>query len=404
VDDRLEEFLQSDLIKKIHKSMKREVVQLASERKQDSPARIPTGVFNVDYALGGGWPVGRVSLVWGPKASFKTSMFLKSIANAQKMCANCWIPHNPLTGEIMCACGEYRPPIIGFMDVEGAMDFSWARALGVDTEKLLYSIPDHGEEALDVMDALVRSGEVDIFALDSLAFLIPIKEVEESNEKGMMGDQPRMIGRAIRKLIGALNSVGNDFDRRPTIFLVNQIRQKLTMFGDPTTQPGGFAPGFIASVEMRTFSGKYPDTSTGHIPNHVDLSFRIEKNKVGPTKIEGDFRLILMDSEVKRKGEVQDEPQILNLLEISGLLDRSGNKWSCFDRVFRSKSLVERAITIEPEYGQLVRTQLMERLLKSYFTGVPLNPDSEEIPSAKGSKGSKGSKGGKSKVAESEQK
>ena len=80
MDDRLEEFLQSDLIKKIHKSMKREVVQLASERKQDSPARIPTGVFNVDYALGGGWPVGRVSLVWGPKASFKTSMFLKSIA------------------------------------------------------------------------------------------------------------------------------------------------------------------------------------------------------------------------------------------------------------------------------------------------------------------------------------
>ena len=385
-NERLSEFMQSDLIKKMHKSMKREVLILASDVRQDSPPRIPTGIFGLDFALGGGFPVGRLSLVWGPKASFKTSMLLKAISSAQKMCANCWIPHNPITGEIMCACKNYRPPIIAYLDVEGAMDFSWAGVLGVDPAAILYSIPDHGEQAVDICDALLRSAECDIVCLDSLAFLLPIKEAEESAEKGLMGEQPRLIGKAIRKFIGALNTVGTSTDRRPTLLLVNQTRQKMTMFGDPTVQPGGVAPGFMASIEIRTHTGKYQDVDSGRIPGYVDLGFRIEKSKVGPSKIESQFRLLLMDNDVKKKGEVQDEIQIMEFLELAGMLERKGNKWHCFDQEFPQKSLVERKITTDPAFSYLVRSKLMERLLKSYNEGIPLGSPSEEAGTKKGAK------------------
>lgn len=188
--------------------------------------------------------------------------------------------------------------------------------------------------------------------------------VHNSVSKDLMGTQPRLVGRGIRKFVSALNSVGNETGRRPTVFLTNQIRMKLgVMFGNPETQPGGMAPGFASSIELKMWSGKYQmDESTGK-PFSADMNFRVEKNKTAPAKVEGEFRIILSDTETKKKGEVYDEDGILTMAEKIGLLVRDGVKWKILDREFSAKSLVERELLTNLDFKTAVRESLLRVLL-----------------------------------------
>jgi len=221
---RIQDILNSEIVDKIKKKHGASTFMLASELGTQQLARIPTGIFPLDVGLGGGFPVGRVSTVYGPKSSSKTTMLLKAIGNAQKMCANCW--------QFDCKCKNYRETVVAYFDVEGTFDRKWAQRHGVNTDKLFISQPDYGEQAFDIAEAVLRDGLADVIVIDSLAFLTPAKEIEEEIAKDLMGVQPRMIGKGVRKFVSAMNQMGNDTGRRPTVFFTNQIRMKLgVMFG-----------------------------------------------------------------------------------------------------------------------------------------------------------------------------
>lgn len=363
-DGRLAAVLAGELIEKLNANWKTRTPLLAraSENKYQTAPRIPTGIFNLDWALRGGLPQGRLSLVWGAKGSFKTSLYLRGIASAQKMCANCWIPWNPISGEVVCKCDDFREPVITYVNVEGAWDKQWTSLMGVDSEKVLYSEPSFGEQATDISEALLRSGEVDILVLDSLAFMVPAAEIKAKAEDNQPGLQARLIGKTIRKFNAAINDCGNMYGRRPTVWVTNQTRQKITMFGDPTTQPGGFAPGFMNSVEIKLSAQKYTMNEETGEPKWVDIAYRLEKSKIAISHSEGEFRLVLANTDAKKLGDIQDEPQIIELAERVGVVDKVKNKWVCMKEEYSAKSQIERRLMVDPEFSYIMRNYLFEKL------------------------------------------
>lgn len=356
-ESRTDALTNSEIYSKIRKKYGSSLLQKASEFGVQKVPRIPCGIFPLDYALGGGFPAGRVNMVYGPKSASKTTSLLKTIANAQKMCANCW-------QWAPCECGEYREPVCAYFDVEGTFDAEWAKCHHVDLSRLILSVPDYGEQVFDIGEGLLRSGDVDIIVIDSLAFLTPAKEIEESIEKDMMGVQPRMIGKGIRKFVSALNNVANEKGRRPTIFTTNQIRMKLgVMFGNPETTPGGNAPGFANSTETRMSPGKYLVDEESGRPLSVEMRFKIEKNKTSVAKMEGEYKIILSDTETKKKGDVYDEDYVVKQAHRLGIIEGAGSSWKCMGQPFGGKSLIEREMLINPEFDTRLRETTMKVLL-----------------------------------------
>jgi len=264
----------SDLLDKIKKKHGDQILTQASDKRVAAVQRLPSGIFPLDYALSGGFPVGRFNLLYGMQSSTKTSTLLRTIGNAQKLCGICYTDASKAP-EISCVCGANKKILTAFVDTEGAFDRNWSESLGVSLDALLLSQPDNAEQAIDIADSLLRSGKIDILAIDSLAFLIPTKEIENSAEQATMALQAQLIGKAIRKFTSALNDLGNTSGHRPTVFLTNQIRQKLTMFGDPNTVPGGMAPGFAASTIVKFKPGKIELNEETSRPLNTEISFVI---------------------------------------------------------------------------------------------------------------------------------
>lgn len=365
-ESRVDQLLASDLLKKIQKKHGKTILTKGQDFKIKRVPRIPTGIFFLDYALGGGFPAGRVNIIWGHKSTGKTAVCIRTLGNAQKLCANCCTRDymDPETGEVHeCFCGDYREPVCAYLDVEGTWDHEWAEVMGVDTSKMLLSVPEYAEQTLDIAEALLRSGEVDFLVIDSIAFLTPSKEIEESTGKALQAEQARVLGRGIRKFVSALNYMGNHYGRRPTVLFTNQIRMKIgLLFGNPETTSGGHAPGFSATTEVKTYGGKYEmDDVTGR-PLHVDLSFRVEKNKSSSARIEGEWRLMLADTDVKSKGDVYEEPGMVEQAIKIGLVEKEGNGWTCLGEKYKSKSLIAQKLMTDPEFKKLFGDALLRVL------------------------------------------
>jgi recombination protein RecA len=251
-----------------------------------------------------------------------------------------------------------------FLDVEGTFDAAWAKVQGVDLDRLLLSRPEYAEQTLDIADAVLRENEIDIIVIDSLAFLTPSKEIEESTEKDLMGVRARKLGSGIRKFVSGLNAVYNTSGRKPTVLFTNQVRMNLgVMFGNPETQTGGMAPQFAASIEVKVRAGKTTTDEELHRPLYTDIHFAIEKSKAGKVRLSsGDMRIIRSDTDTKKSGEFYDEMEIISLAEREGLLERKSG-WNLLDRNFSKKELVERELLTDPAFSQAVRTALMNLLL-----------------------------------------
>lgn len=362
-EDRFSQILMSELLAKIKKKHGASILVKASEYRVQKVPRIPTGIFLLDLALGGGFPAGRVNVVYGQKSSSKTTTLLKAVGNAQQMCGNCYAFPD---ADGNCQCQNFREIVAAYIDVEGTFDSTWAETNGVDLDRLLLSVPDYAEQSLDIGEALLRSGQCDVLVIDSIAFLVPMKEIEDSVEKDGMGVQSRMIGKAMRKFVAALNAVGNETGRRPTILLTNQIRMKLgVMFGNPETQPGGMAPGFAATTETKMWPGKYEMDDTTKRPIHVEMNFRVEKNKSSVAKMDGSFRLMLADTETKKKGEVYDENVLMAEGERCGLISKTGETktpWVCLGEQYSAKSHIERKLLLDKEFSRKFRAALLQIL------------------------------------------
>lgn len=380
---RMDKILGSEVMAKIAKAHGVSIIRRASEHHSSKSQFIPSGSFNLDWILGGGWRVGGIHTVWGPTSSGKTSTLLKTLGNAQQMCANCWefaVFADATTGEVLkhptCSCGKYRECVVAYVNTEGTWDQDWAVSLGVDVDCLLLSEPEYAEQSLDIIEALIRDGNVDILVLDSIAFMTPEKEIENSASKDMMGAQPRTMGKGIRKFVSALNHMGNTAGRKPTMFFTNQVRFKIgVMFGDPQTQPGGQAPQFAATTEVKFKTAKYeiegskedkeaPGVDLNIVkPSSVLFTFKGEKNKQGAAKMEGGYRLSLLNSATTSKGAVMDETVIMDQAERYDIIKKDKGKWACAGVPFDTKSQIQETLTKDSAFRRILSKRVMECLL-----------------------------------------
>lgn len=321
---RLEAILGGDTLKAFRKKFGDET-KVASETKFQKVHRIPTGILQLDVALGGGYTVGRISTNYGHKSSCKTTAYIKTLANAQKMCGHCW------RFDPKCSCkGGPREVTMAWLDVEGTFDHDWAKCHGLDLTRLILPEISYAEQALDQLDGMVRGGmedpekAVDIIVLDSLAFLSPSQEIENDVNKDLMALQARLIGKTIRKINAGLHAAGNKTGYRATVLFTNQIRHKVgVMYGSPDTVPGGFAPGFAATSEIKFREGKYVMQETGaiHVATAGNFHFRIDKSKTSAPRSEGEFQMLLADTATKKKGEFVDEEFIFKEAKRLGVVD-----------------------------------------------------------------------------------
>jgi recombination protein RecA len=289
---------------------------------------ISTGSLSLDLALGvGGVPKGRVVEVYGPESSGKTTMALHIIAEAQKTGGTC-----------------------AFVDAEHALDPVYAAKLGVDTDELLVSQPDTGEQALEITDMLVRSGAVDVVVVDSVAALTPKAEIEGDMGDSHVGLQARLMSQALRKLTGNIKR------SNCIVIFINQIRMKIgVMFGSPETTTGGNALKFYASVRLdirRTGAIKKGDEVVGN-----ETRVKVVKNKVAPPFRQANFE-ILYGEGVSREGE------IIEFGVAQGLIEKSG-AWYSYngDRIGQGRENVRNFLRENPDIARHIEVQIRAALI-----------------------------------------
>lgn len=262
------------------------IMKLGEGHKQNVET-IPTGALSLDLALGGGIPKGRVVEIYGPESSGKTTLTLHAIAEVQR-----------------------NGGTAAFIDAEHALDPAYAKRIGVDIENLLLSQPDNGEQALEIVETLVRSNAVDIIVIDSVAALVPRAEIEGDMGDSLPGLQARLMSQALRKLTGVINK------SKATVVFINQIRMKIgVMFGNPETTTGGNALKFYASVRMdirRISQIKQGDAVVGN-----RTRVKVVKNKIAPPFREAEFD-IMYNQGISTAGDVLDLATNRNIVEKSG--------------------------------------------------------------------------------------
>lgn len=285
-DDKMK--ILDDAIQTLEKAYGKGILMKLGDGVVNPVESIPTGALSLDYALGiGGVPRGRIVEIYGPESSGKTTVCLHIIAEAQK-----------------------RGGLCAFIDAEHALDLNYAKRLGVDTNNLLLSQPDYGEQGLEITDTLVRSNAIDVIVIDSVAALVPRSEIEGDMGDATMAMQARLMSQALRKLTGAINR------SKTCVIFTNQLRMKIgVMFGNPETTTGGNALKFYASVRMDIRKIAQIKDGSDAIGSRVKV--KIVKSKVAPPFKEVEFD-VLYNEGISKSGDVLDLATNFNIVKKSG--------------------------------------------------------------------------------------
>jgi len=297
-----------------------------SEAISDIPA-IPTGSLSLDTALGvGGVPRGRVVEIFGPESGGKTTLALHIVAEAQK-----------------------RNGLAAFIDAEHALDVSYARKIGVNTDDLLISQPDSGEQALEIAETLVRSGALDVLVVDSVAALVPRSELEGDMGDAQMGLQARLMSQALRKLTASISK------SKTTVIFINQLRMKIGMFmGNPETTTGGNALKFYSSIRLDIRKITTIKQGENIIGNRTRV--KVVKNKLAPPFREAEFDIIFGEG-ISREGD------ILDLGAEQGVIEKSG-AWYSYkgERLGQGRENTKSHLREHPELAARLEAEIREKL------------------------------------------
>lgn len=322
------------------------IMRLGDENARTNIESIPTGALELDIALGiGGIPKGRIIEIYGPESSGKTTVSLHVLAEAQK-----------------------RGGIAAFIDAEHALDPVYAKNIGVDTDNLILSQPDTGEQALEIVDALVRSGAVDVIVVDSVAALVPKAEISGEMGDSHMGLQARLMSQALRKLTGIISK------SQTSVIFINQLRMKIgVMFGNPETTTGGNALKFYASVrlDVRRIDSIKQDSEV--VGNRTRV--KVVKNKVAPPFKQAEFD-IMYGTGISKEGSV------LDVAVTAGIVNKAG-AWFSYDgeRLGQGRENVKKLFIENPalmeEVEQKVRAHFMMTELPTVDMPEASEPESE---------------------------
>lgn len=315
-------------ITQIEKQFGKGSIMKLGEQGAKPMEHIPTGCLSLDIALGiGGVPKGRIIEIYGPESSGKTTVALHILANAQK-----------------------KGGTAAFIDAEHSLDPVYAKALGVDTDELIVSQPDNGEQALEITETLVRSGVVDVVVVDSVAALVPKKELEGEMGDSFVGLQARLMSQALRKLTGVINKTDT------IVIFINQLREKVgIVFGSPETTTGGRALKFYSSIRMDIRRIESIKQSGEIIGNRTRL--KIVKNKVAPPFKETVFDIIYGKG-ISREGDV------LDMAVEHGFLEKSGSWYSYHgEKIGNGRETVKKYLEEHQDLLEELEAKVKEKLL-----------------------------------------
>ena len=316
-------------LSQIEKNFGKGTVMRLGDRPEMNVEAIPTGSLALDAALGiGGVPKGRIIEIYGPESSGKTTLALHILAEAQKM-----------GGEV------------AFVDAEHALDPVYAAALGVDTDNMLVSQPDTGEQALEITDALVRSGAVDAVVVDSVAALVPKQEIEGEMGDTFVGLQARLMSQALRKLAGTISKTNC------VVIFINQLRMKIgVMYGNPETTTGGNALKFYSSVRLDVRRVESIKEGGNVIGNKTRV--KVVKNKVAPPFREAYFD-IMYGQGISKWGELVDLAVQMDVVQKSGSWFSMGD-----ERIGQGKDSVKAFLLANPDIAEQVEAQVRANLIQ----------------------------------------
>lgn len=396
--------------------------------------RVETGSVMLDYALGGGVRVGWITSLYGEKSGGKTTTAIRCMAVFQDRCRNCYRPAKniepvpPSEAELKedsdarwsakgeCTCfaeglyvpqvpefkgddgkklaanskkydeaktaweqklreNSYEEVVCAWIDAENAFDKKWSAKLGLDNRRLFYVRPEAGEDAVDIMHALVCTAEVDVLCIDSIAQLVPQKELTEAMENWQQGLQARIVNKSTRKLVSGSSFVTNSY-RAVTQFWINQVREKITMFGDPTVKPGGKGQEFAVHMELKFKKSKQEveDEQYGDkdevvkVPKLETFFFSVTKNRTAGTRgVEGSYTHRMRDTEAGPAGQLVDDEEIFKLAMhylVTQTKKGGASIYTLADTEYTSQKSIAVALRDDKELGTAVRKALLAQMLK----------------------------------------
>lgn len=345
--------------------------------------RVSTGLYGLDVATNGGLPVGRVTMVYGENGTGKTMLFLRSLANAQMLCANCYGPGvfvegkmdlpNFKTGKVesvktmvieSCPCGNPRDMVVLWIDAENVWETSWTNKMGVRPEKVILVKPSYGEQAYDVISAFVSTKEIDLICIDSLAQLTPRDEYNAAMGEQFQGVAARMNNRFLRRLVGGMNDAFTE-GRPITFWMVNQYREKIgVMFGSNLTLPGGKGQQFATSLEIETRKKKIEMDDDTDEPLIGNFAWTVKKNKVGVPGGKGEYQMCLTETDLFGVGDLMEhEAVIAKAVDLEFIEHPTTITYEFGGQKFRGKSPLVRYLGEHPdEYEDLKLNMLCTKL------------------------------------------